>query len=85
LELNIEPLYDNAIEYDLCPWHGVNINCSSNASFDISKDDIASGGTKISNSTNNLSCFITLYANNGAVISITQYERHLPTIPPSKN
>lgn len=78
LELKIEPFYDNATEYDLCSWHGVDIYCGPNSSFTILNDEITRGrSTKISNLSDDLICDITLYTNNGTAISTLRYQRKM--------
>lgn len=64
---------------DIChgeAWNRVGINCSPNASINISKKEISRGrSTKISNSPDDISCIITMYANDGKEISIMLYVR----------
>lgn len=84
LDVTIEPVNDK--EHDLCSWHRVNINCSSNVPFDIFKYNITNGmSTKISNSTNKLNCSITLYASDETLISTIGFEKNLITTTLSKN
>lgn len=81
LELNIS----NTAEYDFCSGNSVSINCDSNASFNISKEDISRGKSKkICNSMDDMSCIITLYDSDGKEISTLQYVRKMAPFDPSK-